>query len=92
MIRGRLVAELFRSNFKCQHKVLKRGLITSQQGNKPNKTKQLLSETDIIVPSPYESFVIRDLTIDQFVFDKISSWSHRDALVSTYLIKYNCLT
>lgn len=88
MIRGSLksglVNELFRSNFKCHHKVLKRALLTSQQGNKPNKTKQLLSETDIIVPSPYESFVIPDLTIDQYVFDKITSWSHRDALVSKY--------
>lgn len=86
MIRGSLkggwVAELLKSSIKGQHKILKRALLTSQQGNKPNKTKQLLNETDFIVRSPYESVEIPDQTIDQYVFDKISRWSHRDALVS----------
>ena len=37
---------------------------------------------DIIIPSPYEKIFIPNTTVDQYVFNNISKWSSKIALVS----------
>ena len=47
------------------------------------------SQEDIIVPSPYQTLTIPDQTLDQYVWDSVSKWSTKTAMVRNKYFEKN---